>query len=646
MKHTNRPSWPRRTAVCVLLACAASASGADDSSSETPGLAPITVLSSRFDETPAQALPQTTIVTSEEIARSGLTDVSQILQKLGNVPTRINLNGTQDQSIDLRGYGITSDNNVVVLLDGVRLSEIDQTAARTSMIPVESIDHIEIFRGGSSVLYGEGATSGIINIVSKGNPGNSTVASAGLGSFATKEGNLWASKQIDTTSVALFGKLFNTDNYRANNQAQVRTGGASLQWQPDATQSLGVRLYSDSEDTRFPGPLTLAQFQQNPRQTFTPFDAGTISGNDVTVFGKALYDRTELAFEANVRNKQETSNLPSLGGNTSIAADFSGFSPRARIHDAGVQGNELTTGIDLSRWDRTYSSVYPAYPQYSTVGEHLIQNSSAVYVRDDWTLTPTDRLIAGVRTERIQKEVASNDSSNLSAFELQYVRTLFSAVESYVRTGQSYRVANIDELRGAAANLLPQTSMDYETGITWNRLAPSNATLRLFRSDIQNELMFDPVQYINVNLPPTQRQGLELEGRYQVVPDVALRGSGQWIRAIFVDGPYQGHRIPLVPLFNIQAGAEWKAMERQTWDLMARFVGPQAVDSDFFGVQPPIPYYWTADLRYNATLTQKWSLVASANNLLNRQYYDYANTYGAIYPSPGRMMSLLAKYRF
>ncbi|MBU6505613.1 MAG: TonB-dependent receptor [Betaproteobacteria bacterium] len=645
MKYRLQPSWASRAALCALPLCLA-ATGNACAGNDTPDLTPITVLSSRFDETPAQSLPQTTLITADQIAQSGLTDVSQILQKLGNVPTRINLNGTQDQSIDLRGYGITSDNNVVVLLDGVRLSEIEQASARTSMIPVESIDHIEIFRGGSSVLYGEGATSGIINIVSKNHPGNSAVASAGAGSFATKEGNVWASRQVDNTSIALFGKAFNTDNYRANNQAQVRTGGAALQWQPDATRTLGVRLYSDSEDTHFPGPLTLAQFQQNPRQTFTPFDAGAISGNAVTVFGKAIYDRTELAFDANVRNKQSSANLPSLGGDTRIAANYTGLSPRARIHDAFVHGNELAVGIDLSRWDRTYSSVYPAYPQYSTLGEHLIQNSSAVYARDDWNLTPMDRLIAGVRSERIQKEVASTDSSNLSAFELQYVRTLFSSVESYLRTGQSYRVANIDELRGAAANLQPQTSMDYEAGITWNRLAPSNATLRVFRSDIHNELVFDPVQYINVNLPPTQREGLELEGRYQMVPELALRGSGQWIRATFVDGPYQGHRVPLVPLFNIQAGGEWKPWERQTVDLSARFVGPQAVDSDFLGAYAPIPYYWTADLRYNSTISKQWSLVASANNLLNRQYYDYANSYGGYYPSPGRALSLLAKYRF
>ncbi len=640
---TRRPAF-KPIALLVSATCLSFSSHASDTLDGVAGLSPITVTSSRFDESLSQSLPQTTIISASDIERSGLTDVSQILQKLGNVPTRISLSGTQDQSIDLRGYGVTSDNNVVVLLDGVRLSEIEQAAARTSMIPVESIDHIEITRGGSSVLYGEGATSGVINIVSKNHPGNSAALSGGLGSFATKESNAWVSRQVDGTSVALFGKTLNTDNYRANNQAQVRTGGASLQWQPDADRTLGVRLYSDSEDTRFPGPLTLQQFQLNPRQTVTPNDSGNISGNAVTVFGKAVVGNTEWAVDANVRNKQSGANLPSIGGTTDISANFEGLSPRAKIHDAIIKGNDLTVGLDLSRWDRTYSSVYPAYPQYSTLGEHLIQNSDALYLRDDWSLTPVDRLVAGGRVERIQKELASSDSSNLHAFELQYIRTLYEKVESYIRTGQSYRVANIDELRGAAGNLLPQTSMDYEAGISWNRLEASNAALRLFRSDIQNELVFDPVQFINVNLPPTQREGLELEGRYQATQSLALRGSGQWIRAVFSEGAYQGHRVPLVPQFNIQTGVEWKPQAHQTLDLSARLVGQQYVDSDFMGTLPPIPFYWTADLRYTTALTKQWNLVASANNLLNRQYYDYANSYGAYYPSPGKNFGMLLKY--
>src|SRR5690606_36128030 len=75
--------------------------------------------------------------------------------------------GTADYSLDLRGFGSSSDQNMVVLVDGVRLSENELTPALLSSIPVESVERIEIVRGGSSVLYGEGATGGTIQIITK-----------------------------------------------------------------------------------------------------------------------------------------------------------------------------------------------------------------------------------------------------------------------------------------------------------------------------------------------------------------------------------------------------------------------------------------------------------------------------------------------
>ncbi len=614
----------------------------------------ITVSASRFDESLGQTLPQTTLITHTAIEKSGLTDVSQILQKLGNVPTRINLTGAQDLSIDLRGYGATSDNNVVILLDGVRLSEIEQATARVSMIPVETIDHIEIIRGGSSVLFGEGATSGVINIVSRKRLDDLATVSAGLGSFSTQESSAYVSKQNGAVSIAAYGKTLNTDNYRQNNQEQIRSGGAAVQYQPQPNTLLGMRLYTDQEATHLPGPLTLAQFQQNPQQSINPNDYGTTSGNTVTLFGSTLIQNTELAVDINARNKQANSVLPSLGGSTNSSAHYFGVSPRAKIHDLLVAGNDLSFGMDLSRWDRTYSSIYPAYPAFSTIDESLVQNSLAAYFRDDWTLSPSNRLTMGARLENIQKEVvhfngagaSPNTRNALSAVELQYTHSWSSTMEAYARTGQSYRVPNIDDLRGAAASLLPQTALDFELGLSFQRLSPSNATLRVFRSDIHNELAYDPVQYTNVNLAPTQREGVELEGRYQAASGIALRGSLQVIRALFSQGAYAGNRVPLVPSFNAQSGIEWEVTPNQSVDLSARLVGPQYVDSDFTNTLAQIPFFWTADLRYSNKLSAHWSISMSLNNLLDRKYYDYANSYSGYYPSPGRNGEVQLKYHF
>ena len=172
-------------ALFILSPAVAQQTTGVNSSSEGASVLPsITVYASRFEEKLADALPQTSVVTAAEIQKSGASNVSEVLSKVAGLPMRINLDGSTNAVIDMKGYGDTASNNVVVLLDGVRLSESEQTVARTSMIPLEAIDHIEITKTGNSVLYGDGATGGTVNIVTKKNAGNLTMVSGGLASYS------------------------------------------------------------------------------------------------------------------------------------------------------------------------------------------------------------------------------------------------------------------------------------------------------------------------------------------------------------------------------------------------------------------------------------------------------------------------------
>ncbi len=622
---------------------------------EVPTMPTVTVHGSRFEETLDAALPQTTIIQGVDIVRSGLTDVSQILQKLGNVPTRINLSGTQDQTIDLRGYGANSDNNVVILLDGMRLSEIEQASARLSMIPVELIDHIEIIRGAASVLYGEGATGGVINIVTKKSTGDITTLAAKVGSFNAQEVNLYTSHQFDRAAISFYGKTLDTDNYRQNNAAQVRSGGTTLRWDPEAATALGVRVYVDEQNTRLPGSLSLAQAQQNPTLTTQPNDYGSTRGSSVTLFGSTSYKDVELAADVSLRNKDASSTQGT--SKTDSSANLVSVSPRAKIHNALIQGNDLSVGIDLSKWDRSYSVKSSPPSVFDTANELLTQRSYAIYLRDDWAINPVNRLTLGARLEDINKQTnikaPSSIHNSLNALEAQYTRSINQVAQAYLRAGQGYRVPNIDDLRGLSNGLVPQTSTDYELGLNLQKLSPTNATVRVFKSNIHNEIIYDPTSPPfgnNVNLPATQREGVELEGRYQAGDTVAFRGSLQRIRALFVEGSSTGRHVPLVPKLNAQAGVQWTPVIHHTIDLSARVVGRQPLDTDFANTFAPIPSYWTTDLRYTSQLTKRLGWIVAANNLLDRRYYDYATSNGGwgfgYYPSPGLNVYTSLKYSF
>ena len=128
----------------------------------------VIVSSTRLKQTQSGA--SVSIIESKEITDSTAQDIPHALGQLHGVHNRDlygNTSGVR-ATVDLRGFGAVATQNSLVLLDGRRLTDVDLAAVDFSNIPMSSIKHIEVIRGNAgSVLYGDGAVGGVINIVTK-----------------------------------------------------------------------------------------------------------------------------------------------------------------------------------------------------------------------------------------------------------------------------------------------------------------------------------------------------------------------------------------------------------------------------------------------------------------------------------------------
>ena len=126
----------------------------------------VVVTATRFPDLKRSLPVGVTVITAEDIERSASTNLGDILAQYGLLQIR-DLAGTQNPQVDLRGMGITGDQNTLIMVDGLRLSESELVSAQLSTVPLDSIERIEIVRGSGAVLYGANATSGTINIITR-----------------------------------------------------------------------------------------------------------------------------------------------------------------------------------------------------------------------------------------------------------------------------------------------------------------------------------------------------------------------------------------------------------------------------------------------------------------------------------------------
>ena len=145
----------------------------------------VVVTASRTPQRAADVIADTTIIDAEEIARSGAGSVADILQRQRGVEIVRNGSAGASTSVYLRG---ANSNQVVVLLDGVRVGSSTTGSASWNAVPLAAIDRIEIVYGPLTTLYGADAIGGVIQIFTRKGGGAPTVtAAAGAGSDGTRQ---------------------------------------------------------------------------------------------------------------------------------------------------------------------------------------------------------------------------------------------------------------------------------------------------------------------------------------------------------------------------------------------------------------------------------------------------------------------------
>lgn len=649
---------------------------------ETP-MQMLIVTPTRFPDASGSTAVDVTVITADEIKKSAARTLPALLSEYAGIQVRSN-DGTPDMAIDMRGFGMSGNQNTLVLLDGQPLNDIQLTSIRWSSIPLASIQRIEIMNGSGAVLYGGGATGGTINIITK-NPDKKMHGSAGvgLGSYATKEWQLALSGSGKRVGMRVTASGLNSSNYRANNaiaqknmEADVRTNAGY--------GDVVLKFGADNQSLRYPGvrkvdpSAGLNQLVTDPRGTSTPLDYGKSDGGHVILGTTQQFDFGQFASEVAYRDTKQQAYFAAYGGSY-LNTDLNrlSFTPRVQIpFRLEGFGNEMVLGVDMVDWN--YDSIRSTSPAtQGAPSAHILatQSNRALYVQNTSQLGADTKLTLGARSQQVVYRAhdivnpaayaSGNQSRTVNAYEIGLRQKLNQDLSLFGRIGHSFRIATVDEIfsqyGGPSSDskisiLEPQTSVDSEVGIDYQS-GKNTMRVAIFQMNLNNEIYYNALTYTNMNLAPTRRSGLELGGTHNYTDSLAVSASYSYTVAKFREGTYggtnvSGDNIPLVPRQHFSVSPSWKISDQTTLSGNLNYVGRQYFDNDpanTFGQK--MPAYTTVDMKLSQQ-QGSWLLTAAVNNLFDRQYFTYAvastsspGRYNA-YPMQQRSFLLNATYTF
>ncbi|MGE5623311.1 MAG: TonB-dependent receptor plug domain-containing protein [Bacillota bacterium] len=607
-----------------------------------------------------------TVITAEDIAAMGATDLDEVLETVPGIHVSRAANSYSSIYV-IRGIYSAQNPQVLMLLNGIPVTTtfIGNKGNLWGGYPVAHIARVEIIRGPGSALYGADAYAGVINIITKDAADVAgTEFGARAGSFHGRSAWVQHGGMLGALDVAAFHSVGHTDGFR-----QVVERDA---------QSRNDRLFG-THVSRAPGAVN------------TGYDA--VDGNlDLG------YDKWRLRFGYKLRDNLGTgagiaSALDPVGKEKSerITADLSWTEPQlannlgagatasflhyaqrmptflqlfppgaafptgtftegmigapetserqfrlsAFATYAGLENHRLRVGIghdDLNLYDTHEFKNFvfnaagvpvPAGPviDYANSAPFMLPQRRQIdylYAQDEWQFARDWTLTAGVRHDRYSDFGGTTNPRLAVVWNAAYdltAKLLYGSAFRAPSFNEEYSINN--PVARGNPGLRPETIRTLEAAFSWQARRDVQLNLSLFRyrmDDIIRLVSVPPAlgnTYFNTGCQTGH--GMELELAWDV--SRRLRLSGNYSNQSSIDNA-TGQDAGYAPHHHLYARADWRLERDLLLSTQLNWVADRKRAAG--DARAPVPDYKTVDLTLRSNRgAGQWDFAASVRNLFN-----------------------------
>ena len=456
----------------------------DDETLPTYSLGEVVVTATRTQKRDIDVPAATTVITAEDIKKSGAANASDALEKVnGFVYKSFGPNGAamgaMTNEVNVRGL----KGGALVLMNGNPIAwrgkyNLDQ-------IPASQIERIEIVKGGGSVLYGSEAVAGVINIITKKKSTNEV--HAGFGNYGQRSCGvtLGDDKFGFYYNYDKFGrrdKLTYTDYEQARLHAQTRTDIYDI-----VKQNMGVTY---RVNPRLDFQVGYYETEGKYSRTITAVDNthGPTAAQHIRIgepYNRRKYETKQYITQLNYRDSKWKGSLffntgtLEFKGPSYFSSKTGLRTPNGRYH---TREKNMTYGIDMQRtWrvnpkstailgvDLMHERFADIPTDASTDNARYSRNNWGVFGQWEQRFDKRNTGIFGLRETWTTGAARGQNYHNLSA-SAQWLHKLNRENSVYLNVSQSFVMPTFAQMypnndrQMAAPDLRPQKGVNYEIG--------------------------------------------------------------------------------------------------------------------------------------------------------------------------------------
>lgn len=445
-------------------------------------LGEVLVTANKYSETDLEIPAATEIITGKQIENMGAKSVMEVMKNIPGFVISESPFGNGNPGI----RGISG--HMSIMINGIPLNQ--DYYFQMGTLSAASIDRIEVVKGGSAVLYGSNATTGVINIITKKDNTNKIVIGAG----DHNQRNISGYMNRNGLSIAY-------EHYGIKN--------AGILYKSVSTQYDQTNMYRDSINVNYtPNENWNFMYLHSDRHS----DVDTLNVQQMKKTGSynsnTLYDVTQVTYSN--KNLRATTYYQ----NRAWKYMYNGRGGR----DTGKSyGLDVVNKWNLSWTNLTVGSMFENESFKNLSGTTWVKrnrNYGAVYFLTNTDLDNKTKLLVGAR------EVFTGDSGNMFCPSFQMLYKLSERSSAYINVNKSLRKPDLSKRYGSNATTLPNPDLrsekawTYETG--WKKLVGEHGMWKfdVYHMEISDRIYSDYIpgssKKMNYNATKYKNTGIEL----------------------------------------------------------------------------------------------------------------------------------------